>query len=149
MMKTKTYQINIKAPVAQVFYKMLDRPTYKLWTAEFQPTSDYEGGWNKGDKIYFIGINKEGKREGMIAKIAEHIPNKFISIAHYGILDGDTEILEGPAVEGWTGCTENYHFEEQDDVTTVTVKLDVMDQYLTYFDETWPKALARLKQICE
>jgi len=148
-MKTLTYKIDIQAPASQVFRKMLEKETYKMWTYEFNPTSDYEGGWNKGDKIYFTGISKEGKREGMIAEIAEHIPNAYISIRHYGILDGDTEITEGPAVEEWAGSTENYTFTEHDGKTTVTVEVDTNEEYLDYFDETWPKALGRLKEICE
>ena len=148
-MKNQTYQIDIQASASVVFHKMLDKETYKLWTSEFNPTSDYEGGWNKGDKIYFIGQNKDGKREGMVAKILENIPNEFVSIYHYGILDGDIEITEGPAVESWAGGTENYHFKEHNGITNVTVKVDTTEEYLSYFDETWPKALSRLKEICE
>ncbi len=148
-MKTLAYHIDIHAPASQVFHKMLDKPTYKLWTAEFNPTSDYEGGWNKGDKIYFVGTNKDGKREGMVAEIADHIPNEYISIRHYGILDGDKEITEGPEVESWAGSTENYSFKEQNGTTTVSVSVDTNEDYLAYFDETWPKALQRLKEICE
>lgn len=148
-MKTQTYHIDIHAPASKVFHIMLDKETYKLWTAEFNPTSDYEGGWNKGDKIYFTGQDEQGKRGGMVAKILENIPNEFISICHYGILDGDIEILEGPAVESWAGGTENYHFKELNGITTVTIKVDTNDEYLSYFDETWPKALSKLKEICE
>jgi len=143
------YKVAINAPVEKVFQTMLGRDSYRQWTAEFNPTSDFEGGWNKGDKIRFIGINKEGKKEGMVAEIADHIPNRFISIRHYGMLDGDQEITEGPAVASWAGALENYAFEEKEGVTTVTVEVDTNQEYLDYFNDTWPKALNKLKEISE
>ncbi|MCY1516715.1 hypothetical protein D9M68_513640 [compost metagenome] len=148
-MKKQTYQISIHAPASEVYRIMLGKTTYKLWTAEFNPTSDFEGSWNKGDKIYFTGINAEGKKEGMVARIAENIPDQFISISHLGILDGEKEITEGPMVEEWAGAHENYTFRENNGLTTVLVEVDTSEKYLSYFDETWPKALNRLKELCE
>lgn len=147
-MKKLSYQIDIKAPVSKVYDSMIDKDTYKQWTAEFNPTSDFEGGWNKGDKILFTGEH-EGKKGGMVAEIAENIPNKYISIRHIGILDGEEEITSGPQVEGWAGALENYSFEENEGVTTVKIDVDTNEEYLDYFDATWPKALNKLKEISE
>lgn len=148
-MQKKNYKVSIQAPAAKVFHTMLDKATYKQWTSAFNPSSDFEGGWNKGDKICFIGVSKEGKKGGMVAEIAEHIPNRFISIRHYGILDGDQEITVGPLVADWAGAHENYTFEESGGVTTVSVDVDTNEEYLSYFDETWPVALHKLKTLCE
>ncbi len=148
-MKKLNYQIDIEAPKEMVYKKMIEPETYRLWTAEFNPTSHYEGGWNKGDKIRFIGISEEGKKEGMLSEIAENIPNEFISIHHYGILDGENEIIEGPAVESWTPAYENYTFSENNGITTVIVDVDCNEEYIDYFDDTWPKALNKLKEISE
>lgn len=150
-MKKLNYNINIQAPVEKVFKTMLgleDPATYEFWTAEFNPTSAYEGSWEKGSKIYFTGVH-EGKKGGMVAEIKEHIPNQFISIRHYGILDGDREITSGAEVEKWAGCRENYAFEENNGVTTVSVEVDTVDEHIGYFEETWPKALNKLKEISE
>ena len=143
------YTIAIHASAEKVFRTMLDQPTYQQWTAAFNPTSTFEGSWNKGGKIYFIGTDADGKKGGMIARIAENIPNAFISIQHYGMLDGDTEITEGPLVESWVGAFENYTFSETDGVTTVSVAVDTHDDYVDYFNEKWPLALGILKEICE
>lgn len=148
-MKKMNYQITIDAPVDHVFKTMLDKETYKKWTAAFNPTSDFEGSWEKDAKIYFIGINKDGEKEGMVAEIADHIPNKYISIRHYGILDKGKEITEGPAVEDWAGSFENYTFEDLGSKTLLKVDVDTNEEYLDYFDETWPKALQILKEISE
>ncbi len=150
-MKKLNYQIDIQAPAEKVFRTMLgldDISTYEQWTALFNPTSSYEGNWDKGSKIYFTGIH-EGKKGGMVAEIAENIPNKYISIRHYGILDGDKEITEGPEVESWAGGLENYSFQEFDGITSVAVEVDTTEEYGEYFDQTWPKALKKLKEITE
>ncbi|MEZ4981015.1 MAG: hypothetical protein R2769_05400 [Saprospiraceae bacterium] len=52
--------------------------------------------------MYFIGTDENGKK-GMIADIADNIPSSFVSIRHFGILDGDDEITEGEQVEKWAG----------------------------------------------
>lgn len=146
------FEENIHAPVEKVYKVMLgidDVKTYEQWTAEFNPSSTYEGKWDKGSKILFIGSDDTGKRGGMISEIAENIPNRFVSIRHYGILDGDTEIVEGPEVEQWAGGLENYFFEERNGLTTVTIELDVADDHKDYFNEAWPRALKKLKLMCE
>lgn len=148
-MKKLTYRMEIKAPKERVFEKMIGRDTYKQWTAEFNPTSDFEGGWNKGDKIRFVGVTEEGKKQGMLARIEENIPNEFISIHHYGIVDGENEITEGPMVESWTPSYENYSLSQENEITNLMVEVDVSDEYIEYFDETWPKALLKLKEISE
>ena len=123
--------------------------SYNQWTAEFNPTSTYEGTWEKGSKIYFIGTDENGNWGGMVSEIADIIPFRFVSIRHYGILDGENEITEGPDVEKWAGGLENYSFNEQDGQTTVTVETDVDGDYLDYFNSTWPRALQKLKELAE
>lgn len=141
--------MEIKAPKERVFEKMIGKDTYKQWTAAFNPTSDFEGGWNKGDKIRFVGVTEEGKKQGMLARIEENIPNEFISIHHYGIVDGENEVTEGPMVESWTPAYENYSLSQEMEITNLMVEVDVSDEHIEYFDETWPKALLKLKEISE
>ena len=151
-MKKLKYQTEINAPASKVFRTMLgldDIKTYEGWTAEFNPTSTYEGSWDKGSKILFVGTDEAGKRGGMVSEIADNVANEFVSIRHYGILDGDTEITSGPEVESWAGGLENYSFKEQNGVTTVTVEVDSTDEFAGYFDATWPKAFKKLKEIVE
>ena len=151
-MKKLQYTIEINASADEVYNTMLglnNIETYNLWTAEFNPTSTYEGSWEKGSKILFVGTDENGKKGGMVSEIADNIPNQFISIRHYGILDGDKEITEGPDVEKWAGGLENYSFQEENGVTTVTVECDMADDYQDYFDTTWPKALKKLKELSE
>ena len=151
-MKKIQFKKDINASAQKVYDTMLglkDIKTYEGWTAEFNPTSTYEGSWEKGSKIYFVGTDKNGKRGGMVSEIANNIPAKFVSICHYGMLDGDKEITEGPDVEQWAGSLENYTFHEQNGVTTVTVEMDAAEGFGDYFNNTFPKALNKLKELAE
>lgn len=151
-MKKLSYDVEINASPEKVYDTMLglsDKKTYEQWTAAFNPTSSWEGSWNKGDKILFIGISEDGSKNGMVARIAENDPGKYVSIEHYGELEKGEEITEGEKVEAWKGAHENYRFDEIAGGTRVTVDVDMVDEYVSYMDEAWPKALGKLKEISE
>jgi uncharacterized protein YndB with AHSA1/START domain len=149
LMETLYFEIEINAPVKKVTEIMLGQKTYNAWTAEFNPTSTYRGSWEKGSKILFVGIDKNDQEEGMVSQIKEHLPNKFISIEHLGMLHKGEEITSGPAVEPWKGSLENYSFAETKTGTKLSVTLDTNAEYKDYFAEAWPRALKKLKQLCE
>jgi hypothetical protein len=146
------FKASINAPIAKIYDFMLginSKSTYEEWTSSFNPTSSYEGSWDKETKILFVGIDEKGERGGMVSKIVENIPNRFVSIQHYGLLKADKEITEGPEVEKWANGFENYTFEANNGTTTVTVDLDTTEDFLEYMHEAYPKALDKLKEICE
>lgn len=151
-MEKLQFKVNINAPVNKVYDFMLgisSKATYEQWTSLFNPTSSYEGGWEKGSKILFIGIDEKGEKGGMVSKIIENILNQFVSIQHYGLVKADTEITEGPEVEKWANGFENYTFDESNEATTVTVDLDTAEDFSDYMNQTYPKALEKLKELCE
>lgn len=151
-MKKLQFKVSINSPVKKIYDSMLgitNKSTYEQWTSLFNPTSTYEGSWNKGSKILFIGFDEKGEKGGMVSRIAENTPNQFVSIQHYGLVQGDKEITEGPEVEKWANGFENYTFEENNGTTTVTVDLDTTEDFIEYMNEAYPKALSKLKEICE
>lgn len=154
-MKKLQFKVNINAPVNKIFDLMLgitNKSTYEQWTALFNPTSTYEGSWDIGSKILFIGVDEKGEKGGMVSKIAENIPNRFISIQHYGLVQADKEIIEGPEVEKWANGFENYTYEENNELpgtSTVIIDLDTTEEFVDYMNEHYPKALDKLKEICE
>ena len=151
-MKKLQFDIKINAPVNVVYDKMLglsNITNYEAWTEMFNPTSSYEGSWKKGHKIQFIGVDDKGEKGGMVSEIAENMPEKFVSIKHIGLLVAGKEILDGADVEKWAGGLENYAFEEIDGITSVKIEVDVTEDFEDYMLETYPKALDKLKEICE
>jgi uncharacterized protein YndB with AHSA1/START domain len=143
------FSVLIQAPVEKVFSIMLEKETYQQWTAEFNPTSTYEGSWQKGAKMLFVGTNKNGEKEGMVSRIREHVLNQFISIEHLGFVRGNEELTTGKEVEGWAGSLENYTFTNENGKTNLEVDLDSNEEFKSYFEEAWPRALQKLKTLCE
>ena len=151
-MKKLQYKININAPATKIYDTMLgisSKSTYEQWTSLFNPTSTYEGNWEKGSKILFVGVDEKGEKGGMVSRRADNIPNQFVSIQHYGLLKSGKEITEGPEVDKWANGFENYTFEENNGTTTVIVDLDTTEDFVDYMDQAYPKALDKLKEICE
>lgn len=151
-MKKIQFNITINAPVNKVYTTMLgldDKSTYEQWTALFNPTSTYEGSWDIDQKMLFVGVDEKGEKGGMVSRIANHVPNQFVSIQHYGLVQGNEEITTGPEVEKWANGLENYTFEESNGVTIVTVELDTTEEFVDYMNGAYPKALHKLKEICE
>lgn len=143
------FEITINAPVNKVYNTMLDKKGYSEWTSAFNPTSYFEGSWEKGSKILFIGTDQNGAKGGMVSRIKENTSNEFVSIEHLGMLKNGQEITSGAEVEGWAGATENYTFTNVNGKTIVAVELNGLAEFNDYFKETWPKALDKLKSICE
>jgi hypothetical protein len=146
------FTVNINAPLNKVFDTMLgisNKTSYEQWTALFNPTSTYEGSWEKGSKMLFVGVDEKGEKGGMVSRIIENIPNQFVSIQHYGMVVAGTEITTGPEVEKWANGLENYTFKENNGLVSVTVDLDTIEEFIDYMNENYPKALNKLKEICE
>jgi len=143
------FEILINAKVEEVYRTTIDEKHYTEWTSEFNPTSHFKGSWEKGSKILFLGDAADGSLGGMVSRIREHIPYRFISIEHMGIVENGKEVLCGPDVDPWSGAVENYTFTEQDGKTLFSADTDTIYKYRQYFINTWPKALQKLKSICE
>ena len=135
----------IAAPPATVHALMIDPDSYRLWTSAFTEGSYYEGSWQAGERIRFLCPSGDG----MIAEIAEHRPGRFSSIRHLGFIARGVEDTESEAVRAWAPAYENYTFTAIDAGTELVIDQDVAPEYERYMSEAWPKALAKLKSICE
>ncbi|WP_026967981.1 SRPBCC family protein [Algoriphagus terrigena] len=144
------FEIEIDAPVSKVFDIMLSDETYRDWTEAFHPGSYFQGDWTKGSKILFLGPGgPDGKEGGMVSRIADRVTNKYISIEHLGLYADGKEITEGPEVAGFDGATENYSFVDLGGKTLLKIDMESGGEYKEMFEQMWPKALQRLKEICE
>ena len=144
-MKRLRFSVAIAASRQTAWNTMLDPDSYRAWTAAFVEGSYYEGSWKKGAKIRFLSPGGDG----MTAEIAGNRPFEFVSIRHLGIIKDGVDDTESPDARAWTPAYENYTFTEKDGVTEVVVDVDVNERYEKMFRDTWPKALRRLKEICE
>jgi uncharacterized protein YndB with AHSA1/START domain len=147
-METQHYSTQIDAPVEIVWETMLDDATYRQWTSVFSPGSYFEGSWMTGSEIRFLGED-DGSVGGMVAVIREHRPHEFVSIEYRGqILDGVEDTTSDDARKV-AGTHENYSFAESDGITTVSVDIDVQEEWSEDFAELWPQALDTLRELAE
>src|SRR5215213_6741937 len=86
-MQQKEFRISINASKEKVWETLWGDTTYPLWTSAFAEGSTVEtDNWKKGSKVLFLDSNK---RRGMVARVDENIPNKFMCIKLLGeVRDG-------------------------------------------------------------
>lgn len=144
------FETKIKAPAAKVWATMLEDKTYRQWTTAFDPTSYFEGSWEKGSRIRFL---IEGG-DGMYSEIVDNIPHKFISIKHLGTIKKGFEDRTSEEAKKWVPAFENYTLTNQGETTDLEVDIELDDSLEIYsmkemFNDMWPKALSKLKEMCE
>lgn len=147
-MKPMHFSITIRATREKVWNTMLQPETYRIWTAEFGEGSYYEGSWEQGAKIRFLGADGSG---GMTSVIAENQPYRYLSIKHLGIVKNGTDDTESPEAKAWLLAYENYTLAERDGSTELKVDMSgfAAEDEQDMMADAWPKALARLKSLCE
>jgi uncharacterized protein YndB with AHSA1/START domain len=145
-MKSLQFSVRINAYPKIVWDAMIAPDTYKVWTSEFCDGSYFEGSWSKGERIRFLGPGGDG---GMVAVIEESRPYEFLSIKHLGEIKDGIEDTESEAVRAWAPAFENYTFSGDGASTELKIDIQVAPQWEEYMQKTWPKALAKLKDICE
>lgn len=144
-MKTLHYSTIINAPRKRVWETMLGPETFKAWTAEFAEGSYFEGAWDEGQKIRFLIPDGSG----MTSMIAANRPYEFVSIKHLGIVKDGVDDTESEAARSWSPACENYTFSDVGTSTGLKIDVEVTPEFEAYMENTWPKALAKLKTLCE
>lgn len=148
-MQKLNFSIIINSPKEKVWNTMLEDKTYRIWTEAFAKGSHYVGDWSKGSKILFLGPDEKGILGGMVSRIKENRLHEYISIEHWGIVHDGIEDTASDAVKPWAGSLENYTFKGDGNKTELLVDMDINDEYKDMFNEMWPAALQRLKELAE
>ena len=90
-----------------------------------------------------------GGEMGMVSRIKTIRLHEHVSIEHLGIVQNGKEDTSSDAAREWAGALENYTFKDRGDGTEVLVEMDTSETYREMFEETWPKALRRLRELAE
>ena len=144
-MKKLEFTISIKAPKEKVWYSLWDEENYENWTTAFCEGSYAISSWEEGSKIHFLSPSGGG----MYSKISENKPFESMVFAHIGNIDNLKELPLDDETKQWTGCEERYILTEKNEVTTLMVSVDALEQYIDFFKGTFPKALENIKAIAE
>ena len=145
-MEKKEFSIDIHAPREKVWDVLFSERTYPKWTSVFAEGSSVKtDGWKKGTQVQF----HDGKGSGMISKIADNVPNEYMSIEHLGMIKDGKEDYDSPEIKSWAGAKENYTLKSSNGDTKLVVDMELADEWKDYFNETWPKALKKVKELAE
>jgi hypothetical protein len=149
-MEKMHFSTSINAPKTKVWDTMLQDATYRVWTSAFNPGGSwYEGDWNQGSTIRFLGPGEDGELGGMVGRIKENRLYDFVSIEHLGLIRDGVEDTTSEAAKKWAPAFENYTFTEKDGATEVLVDMDIDEEHKAIFQVMWPKALQKLKELAE
>ena len=144
-MKKLNFNTRINAPKEKVWKVLWQDDTYRKWTSAFSEGSYAVSDWNEGSKILFLSPGGEG----MFSTIDKKIPNEYMSFKHLGTVKGGIEQPETEESKGWSGAKENYILKERDGATELDVEMDITEDFEQYFQDTFPKALERVKDLAE
>lgn len=148
-MKKLHFSIQIDAPRQKVWEMITTQETFREWTKVFNNQSRFEGSWEKGMPIRFIGTDEHGNLGGTIAEIVENKEHELITIKHLGIIKNGREDLDSEESKNWQGATETYMFKDIEGGTELTIEALMNDSFVQFFSEMWPKALQILKELAE
>jgi hypothetical protein len=147
-MEKMKFQKLINASKEKLWDTLWSDESYRAWTSAFMEGSMVETDWKEGSKVLFL----DGKGSGMVSRIARNQPYEFMSFEHMGEIKNGVEDMENAKTQGWAGGHENYTLKEVNGKTELTVEMDNMcmpQDMLDYFNNTWPKALEKLKALAE
>jgi hypothetical protein len=145
-MKNLQFKIDINAPKEKVWNIMLNKDTYPEWIRISWPNSYYKGDWAEDNTVKFI--SRDGS--GTLGLVVEHKPYQMSKVKHIAVLlPGGIEDKESEDAMGWIGTTECYTFYEAGNSTQLVVDIETLPSWIKMFEEGWPTALAKLKELSE
>ena len=147
-MENMNFEINIDASKEKVWSSLWEDANYRNWTSAFAADSQaVTDNWKQGTKVLFT----DGKGSGMVSMVVENRPNEYMSFKHLGEVKNGVEDTTSEAVQQWVGAMENYKLTETAKGTHLLVEMsgNISKEFKDYFEQTWPKALAKLKEIAE
>jgi hypothetical protein len=110
------------------------------------PNSYYEGRWQEGETLRFISPDGTGT----LAQLTEHRPPEYIRAVHVAaLLKGGVEDRDSTEARDWVSTTKAYTLTEKDGRTELQVDMEMHPRWEVMFVNDWPRALAKLKEVCE
>ena len=145
-MKKLTFKTIINAPKQKVWDTMLTHGSYEIWSGAGWEGSTYNGQWKQGETISFVSPSGEGT----LVYITELKLAALIRAEHIAILQkGGGEDRTSEAAKTWNGSKEDYFFNSVNGGTELTVEISTNPEWEKMFNDGWPAALDKLKELCE
>jgi uncharacterized protein YndB with AHSA1/START domain len=139
-MKKLRFTVTIQAPPEKIWHILWDDASYRAWTSVFAEGSHVITDWKEGNRVEFV----DPSGCGMYGRITQNRPPQVMAFEHLGeIKDG----IDTPSE--WSGAKETYFLQQNGSQTTVIVEMESTEGAEAYFEETFPKAMLRIKELSE
>lgn len=146
MLDVLQFYITILARAEQVWQALWQDDHYRYWTSVFSPGSYAEGDWKEGGQIRFLTTFSES---GILSEIAVCRPPEEMTFRHLTMLKAGVPVDIDEQIASWSGATEKYVLQPEASGTLLTVELKVSPGEVAYFQEHFPLALERVKEVAE
>ena len=143
-MKTLKYATTINANKEKVWNTLFTDENYPKWVSVFCEGSYAKTDWKEGSTVDFLTPTGEG----MYSKIEQKIQNKIMVFKHLGLLK-DGKKMQDEKSKQWENAKESYELMENNGKTELHASMDTTEEYIDYFNETFPKALKVIKELSE
>ena len=147
-MEKISFNTSINASRETVWAVLWGATTYPQWTSPFCEGSQAITDWQKGSKVLFV----DATQSGMVSRVAESIPNEYMSFEHLGEVHNGVEDTESEQAKVWAGVHENYTLKTAGNSTVLLVEMDsaaIPEEFKSYFLNAWPQAMDKIKQLAE
>jgi hypothetical protein len=144
-MEKKTFKTMINARPEKVWKTLWDNSSYNKWASAFGENQEVKTDWKEGSRIEFLDLNGDG----MLSEVVENKSAERLSLQHIGIVNKGVPDLESKHAKEWAGAKETYILKPLDNSTELVIETDLADEWKDYFNERWPQALEKIKQLSE
>ena len=142
-MQKQQFSIEIRAPRERVWNTLFENKSFRDWGSVIDEDGQYMvGELKEGNEIQFLSENGFG----VTTFVEKLIPNEFIS---FRMIANTIDSGKREREKEWTGGEESFSLAEKDDVTALTVHIDVPEEMQTMFQDRFPRALERVKVLAE
>lgn len=142
-MEEMQFTVKIHAARQKVWDTLWQDETLRQWASIIDPGTYMVGELNEGNVVQFLSAENGYGVTSLVEKVT---PNEFLLLRHQAdTQDTGTRDRE----KQWTGGAESYTLTEKDGVTTLATAFDVPPELETYFNDAYPKALNKVKELAE
>ena len=140
------YSIQIEQDPLTVHHVLVDKEAYATWTYSFGSACCFDGDWSEGSQMVFTFAGDHQSHWDMVALVDKNRPGELIQLRYVGSSAGTVQ-----APLNWNSALETYRFVpiSQGTQLSCTLEVDNNAACIEFFDQAWPAALQRLKDLCE
>lgn len=137
------FSIRIDQSKEKVWITLWDKQSFRDWANNIDEGTYLKGNLVEGNEIQFISsVNGYG----VTSLVAELIPNQYILFKHAA----DTQNTGAETRDKqWTGGSESYTLVEGNNSTLLTIRSEIPEELVDYFNQAMPIALNRIKELAE